>query len=121
MKLVPANPPRRRYRKARSFEAEIVQLRVDGYTLEEIRESLASVGVQVSLSTVSREARRTEKAAMFKAALDERPAAVSPPVISPQPPSGSVVARPDPSPKEVAEAFVDRQITNPLFRAKDRS
>ena len=58
MKLAPKHPPGRQTRKARAFEAEIRQLRAEGYTFESIRAALADAGVQVSRSTVQREAAR---------------------------------------------------------------
>jgi hypothetical protein len=51
-------PPGRITRKTRDFEAEIVQLRAQGYTLEAIRQALAGAGVHVSINTVRREAIR---------------------------------------------------------------
>lgn len=60
MGLVPPHPPGRLSRKARAFEADIAQLRSQGYTLESIRQALAAAGIQVSLSTVWREASRSK-------------------------------------------------------------
>jgi hypothetical protein len=56
--LNPANPPGRQTRKARAFEADIRQLRAQGYTFQAIKETLARSGVLVSKSTVQREAGR---------------------------------------------------------------
>ena len=67
MNLVPVRPPGPNARKARAFVAEIARLRAQGYTFEAIREALAGAGVDVSNSTVQREAAR--------AAADHRTAA----------------------------------------------
>jgi hypothetical protein len=56
--LTPADSPGRQTRKARAFEADIRQLRAQGYTFQAIKETLAKSGVQVSKSTVQREAGR---------------------------------------------------------------
>jgi len=58
VKLAPLVPPGRITRKARDFGAEIVQLRAQGHTLDAIRHALAGAGVQVSISTVRRDATR---------------------------------------------------------------
>lgn len=125
MKLAPQQPPGRITRKARSFEAEIVQLRAQGYTLEAIRQALADAGVRVSISTVRREANRaaapnpiTATGASAPGAFpssprgsttDEAPAAVASHAAPPERPSG----------KEIAEAFVRTKSANPLIRAKE--
>jgi hypothetical protein len=56
VRLIPKDPPGRANRKARSFALEIVRLRSEGYTCNAIRIALAEIGVDVSLSTVQREA-----------------------------------------------------------------
>jgi len=58
MQTDPEAPAGRPNRKARAFEAEIVRLRAEGYSCVVIREALADVGVNVSVSTVWREAAR---------------------------------------------------------------
>jgi len=59
MRLTPLQPPGRITRKARAYEADIARLRSQGYTLEAIRQALADAGIDVSLSTVWREALRS--------------------------------------------------------------
>ena len=128
MQLVPTRPPGSNARKARAYAAEIAQLRAQGYTFEAIREALAGVGVHVSNSTVQREVARA--AGLRSSAA---PAAGRCPVNRPEPPSSAPVAsgRPvslqGPSPtadclsaREIAEAFVSSQSTNPLIRAKEQ-
>ena len=61
MRLNPKHPPGRVNRKARAFEPEIARLRSEDYTCEAIRAALADIGVDVSLSTVQREAARAKR------------------------------------------------------------
>ncbi len=126
MKLDPTEPPGRATRKARHFEDGIVQLRAQGYTLDAIRRALASVGVQVSISTVRREANRhavsTLKAALGVAAhecLDRVPPLDPAACAARQAPLTSVAPADGASGKDHAEAFLRSQITNPLLRAKE--
>ena len=112
MKLAPKHPPGRRTRKARVFEAEIRQLRAEGYTFESIRAALADAGVQVSRSTVQREAARQTLDAAAEGADGAARNADTP--MKRQPPEP---ARAEPlSGKDIAEAFVRNRITNPLIR-----
>ena len=119
-------PPGRITRKARDFEAEIVQLRAQGYTLVAIRRALAGAGVHVSISTVRREANRHAAANPVAAATSNTPGVrpPSPPQASATSvaPAGLVITAALPeqrSGKEIAEAFVRNQSTNPLIRAKE--
>lgn len=127
MKLTPTEPPGRITRKARHFEAEIAQLRAQGYTLAAIRRSLAAAGVDVSISTVRREANR-QSAPALGSSLKPNPAAVPP--SSPTGTTATTTAatalfspgQPDPpSAKDLAEAFARSKSTNPLVRAKEHS
>ena len=116
MKLAPKHPPGRRTRKARAFEAEIRQLRADGYTFEAIRAALADAGVHVSRSTVQREAARQTLGVAAEgengtARNADTPTKRRPPV------PGLAPARTEPlSGKDIAEAFVRNRVTNPLIR-----
>jgi biotin operon repressor len=116
MKLAPKHPPGRRTRKARAFEAEIRQLRAAGYTFESIRAALADAGVQVSRSTVQREAARQALDAAAEGADGAARSADTP--MKRQPPEPALAAaRAEPlSGKDIAEAFVRNRITNPLIR-----
>ena len=126
MKLIPIRPPGPNARKARAFAAEIWQLRARGYTFEAIREALAAVGVNVSNSTVQREANRHAAPNPVAAAVADAPG-----VLPPSPPQASATsvapaglvntaALPERrSGKEIAEAFARNQSTNPLIRAKE--
>ena len=120
-------PPGRLTRKARDFEAEIVELRAQGYTLQAIRQALAGAGVHVSISTVRREATRHAAPRPIEApALAyvpgvrlPSPLPVSP--VSVVPPRSLDTAAPAErlSGKDIAEAFALSQSTNPLIRAKE--
>jgi hypothetical protein len=119
MKLEPKHPPGRRTRKARAFEAEIRQLRAEGYTFESIRAALADAGVHVSRSTVQREADRQafdaaaggEDSATRNASNANMPTRRRPPVPALAPAQAEPL-----SGKDIAEAFVRNRITNPLIR-----
>ena len=116
MKLAPKHLPGRRTRKARAFEAEIRQLRAEGYTFEVIRAALADAGVHVSRSTVQREAARQ---ALDAAAEGEGGAARNADTPTERRPNVPALAPPRAEPlsgREVAEAFVRNRITNPLIR-----
>ena len=126
MKLAPLQPPGRITRKARDFEAEIVQLRAQGYTLEAIRQALAGAGVNVSISTVRREANRHAAPSLGGAAGANAPSVrPAPPHLARATtvaPAGSVnstgMAK-QATGRDLAEAFVRTQSTNPLIRAKE--
>ena len=126
MKLAPMQPPGRITRKARDFEADIVQLRAQGYTLEAIRQALAAAGVQVSISTVRREANRPTAPMVGAASNADAPSTLP---VAPSPAHATTVApavlvntagmAAQLSGKDLAEAFVRTQSTNPLIRAKE--
>jgi hypothetical protein len=121
--LNPSDPPGRVNRKARAFEAEIVRLRSEGYTCEAIRSAIAKTGVDVSLSTVQREAARCSKrlsrvvpkASSFVATGDV-PAAPAAATCA----SSSLVGDPRTG-KEIAAAFFEKRISNPLLRDRSNS
>ena len=126
MKLAPLVPPGRITRKARDFGAEIVQLRAQGYTLDAIRQALGGAGVQVSISTVRREASRHAVQTAVVARITQTH--VAPPARRVEAPATSVAplgaAGPtgpteQPTGRDLAEAFMRTQSTNPLIRAKE--
>lgn len=135
MKLAPTEPPGRITRKARHFEAEIAQLRAQGYTLAAICRSLAAAGVHVSISTVRREANRQAAPVPIAplrahpaAVLSTSPTVISVPIAAPATAATAATAAaatlsaglPDPpSAKDLAEAFARSKSTNPLVRAKE--
>lgn len=130
--LIPTQPPGRVTRKARHYVAQIVRLRDQGYTLETIQQALAAVGVQVSISTVRREALRPVPPPSWPVAepIPSPSPARSPPP-SPAPRAADVSARNASSPissvagtssaKDLADAYVRSRSTNPLVRAKEHS
>ena len=129
--LAPTGPPGRRTRKARAFTAEIRQLRDQGYTFEAIRAALAHAGVQVSSSTVRREA---IKSAAQKRGGHAEPTATS--ALGSPPPPGAAdgamapaataghgtagLANPSRG-KASAEAFFSRHHSNPLLPPRETS
>jgi hypothetical protein len=127
VKLVPPGPPGRITRKARDFEADIVQLRAQGYTLDAIRQALEAAGVRVSISTVRRESLRRGRTApasqaTFPKSMADLPAAVSQDAAPVAAPNGSVNAAPAAwlKGRDVAEAYMRDLVTNPLYRAKEK-
>jgi hypothetical protein len=116
VQLNPKHPPGRVNRKARAFEPEIARLRSEGYTCESIRAALADIGVDVSLSTVQREAARCLKR---RSSFVVKEAAVAStkndPAATPRAPALSVLAGDPRTGKEIAEAFVGKRYTNPLL------
>ena len=117
MHLIPKHPPGRSNRKARAYAAEIARLRTEGYTFEAIRSTLADTGVQVSLSTVQREAARSMRRTLV---ADDRQThhtpiqRVPPPAlpINAPPALGTEPRRA----REIAAEFMAKHITNPLVR-----
>ncbi len=120
MRLNPKHPPGRVNRKARAFEPEIARLRSEGYTCEAIRAALADIGVDVSLSTVQREAARSKCRSLGMArgmtivSTAHVPAATSSPTRA-----LSVLAGDPRTGKEIAEDFVGKRYTNPLLRDRN--
>ena len=121
MNLTPKLPPGRANRKALAFAAEIHRLRVAGYSFEAIRLALLEAGVTVSRTTVKREAaiRRTTTPAPQGHAAQ--------PSTAPAPSgAGAVVVAPasfagdSRSGREIAEAFMAGQVSNPLMRERNR-
>lgn len=105
------------------YASEIGRLRALGYTLEAIREALAEVGIQVSKSTVQREASR--QALPGQPLSRERPDSSSDLATGragPEPVASHPTASCPDGPrsgKEIAEAFVRQRITNPLLRKQE--
>lgn len=120
MYLTPKLPPGRANRKALAFVAEINRLRAAGYSFEAIRLALLDAGVHVSRTTVKREAARglatattTQHGHLLKTAVPMAPAGVADEV------STSVSFAGDArSGKEIAEAFMNRRVNNPLMQER---
>ena len=121
MRLNPKHPPGRADRKARAFESEIARLRAEGYTCESIRAALADIGVDVSLSTVQREAARCLKP---RSSFVVKEAALASTKNDPATDTSrtralSVLVGDPRTGKEIAEAFVGKRHTNPLLRNRN--
>ncbi len=127
--LLPTQAPGRLTRKARHYVAQIIGLRDQGYTLEAIQQALAAVGVQVSISTVRREAMRPLPLTSWPVAGPG--AAPSAAHVAPPPPPAAPVSNAESSKtagvpasangKDFAAAYAHSKSTNALTRAKERS
>lgn len=123
--LTPPQPPGRVTRKARAFEAEISRLRAQGYSLDAIRQALAAAGVLVSISTVRREALRSAPATSTVSATHLNLPSHAPAAIQQAPARHSRRAEPAFAQgtsgactgHEVAKAWMETCIANPLLRA----
>jgi hypothetical protein len=119
VRLTPPKPPGRLSRKALTFESEIRRLRLDGHSIEAIRQALSDAGLVVSRSTVKREVARCAKqpstdarSPITVAAPDQR---------DPRPTTSNAVpafANDPRTSKEIAEQFVNGRTTNPLLKAR---
>jgi len=116
VRLIPKDPFGRVNRNARAFETEIAKLRAEGYTCQAIRTALIDVGVQVSLSTVQREAIRSSSIRRLATAsvAVARSETVRAPSLAYSPPE--LVSEPRTS-KEIAAEFVSKRI-NRLLRER---
>jgi len=118
MRLTPKDPPGRVNRKARAFETEIVRLRAEGYTCEAIRRALHDIGVEVSLSTVQREAARLpgrQPSAAGRAAADSERMRTPSPLARDN--TSAFVGDPRTA-KQIAAEFVSKRINNRLLRER---
>ena len=111
MQPIPKHPPGRSNRKARAYAADIARLQTEGYTLEAIRLALADAGLQVSLSTVQREAARPTRRVL---GTDDRQVHRTPiqRVAPPDPPIKAPVSlgtAPRPAKEIAAEFMADRK------------
>lgn len=122
MTLAPKLPPGRANRKALEFSVDIHRLRNAGYTFSAIRVALLDAGINVSLSTIKREAARRQTSAMC---MQQTGDAQRPPLATVR-----MAAYPDattPRPlvpqgaggREIAEAFFNAHPSNPLVRTKE--
>jgi hypothetical protein len=119
MKLEPKRPPGRPNRKAIFFEAEIARLRSEGYPCQAIWEALLDAGLALSLSAVKREVARLGKrtdvarrSARASALTTVQVSQFQAPVSSPPGTTSS------PSGKDVAAAWMQDHISNPLLQAR---
>ena len=118
MTLTPRRPPGRPNRKALAYESEIARLRLAGYSCKAIWELLVAEGLQLSLSSVKREVARIarrRRPASSHLALTPTPTPQVAPRAAASAPASVDLSLTGP---EVAKAWMERQITNPLIRAR---
>ena len=121
MTLEPKLPPGRANRKALRFSVDICRLRNAGYTFSAIRLALLDAGVDVSLTTVKREAaRQGSDATAARPIGDEQQVLSAPVAIAGAPATSSTRAR-GASGREIAEAFFNANPSNPLLPTKESS
>jgi len=132
MDLTPKLPPGRANRKALAFAAEIHRLRAAGYSFEAIRLALREAGVDVSRTTVKREAAKMP--AVAPAARQCHAPQLPPPLPTSAPTVLATLQEPagtSPVPgsyvgdsrsgKEIVDAFMQGRITNPLMQERTRN
>ena len=119
MKLEPKRPPGRPNRKALFFEAEIAHLGSEGYPCQAIWEALLDAGLTLSLSAVKREVARLRKSAGATHRIAPATSFTSLQASALQAPASSSASTTSlPPGRDVAVAWMERQITNPLIRAR---
>ena len=121
MTLEPKLPPGRADRKALRFSVDIRRLRNAGYTFSAIRMALLDAGVDVSLTTVKREAARQGSDATVVRHIGDEQQVLSAPVAIAGTPATSSTRAQSASGREIAEAFFNANPSNPLLPAKERS
>ena len=121
MTLEPKLPPGRANRKALRFSVDIRRLRNAGYTFSAIRMSLLDAGVEVSLTTIKREAARQGSDPMVARRIGAEQHAPSAPVAIAGVPATSSSGARGASGREIAEAFFTANPSNPLFSTKESS
>ena len=119
MKLEPKRAAGRPNRKALAFEAEIARLRSEGYPCEAIWEALLDAGLRLSLSAVKREVARLRKSAGATRRIAPATSFTSLQASALHAPASSSASTTSfPPSRDVAVAWMERQITNPLIRAR---
>ena len=124
MTLAPKLPPGRANRKALQFVVDIHRLRDAGYTFSAIQVALLDAGINVSLTTIKREASQSETSHMPSQPLGVAQRPLTPPVVMAACPDATKPrpsALPGASGREVAEAFFATHPSNPLFPIKETS
>lgn len=121
MTLEPKLPPGRANRKALRFSVDIRRLRNAGYTFSSIQMALLDAGVEVSLTTIKREAARQGSDPMVARQIGtEQQVPPSPVAIAGVPATSPSSAR-GASGREIAEAFFNANPSNPLLPTKERT
>lgn len=118
MSLQPKLPPGRANRKALSFSVDIRRLRDAGYTFSAIQMALLEAGVEVSLTTIKREAaRRGPNPTVHRWYGSEENLPSDPPTVAGVPAASSPLPQGGTG-REVAEAFFNANPSNPLLPPK---
>jgi hypothetical protein len=121
MTLEPKLPPGRANRKALRFSVDIRRLRNAGYTFSAIRMALLDAGVDVSLTTIKREAARQGSDPMVARRMCTGQHAPSAPLAGAGIPATSSSSARGASGREIAEAFFNANPSNPLLPTKETS
>jgi hypothetical protein len=121
MTLEPKLPPGRANRKALRFSVDICRLRNAGYTFSAIRRALLDAGVEVSLTTIKREAARHGSDATVVRRIGDEQQAPSAPVATAGAAAKSSTRARGASGREIAEAFFNANPSNPLLPTKESS
>lgn len=119
MSIEPKLPPGRANRKALRFSVDIRRLRNAGYTFSAIQMALLEAGVEVSLTTIKREAaRQGPNPTVHRWHGSEKYLPSDPPAIAGVPAASSSLSRGGTG-REVAEAFFNANPSNPLLPPKE--
>jgi hypothetical protein len=121
MTLEPKLPPGRANRKVLRYSVDIRRLRKEGYTFSAIRMALLDAGVEVSLTTIKREAARQGSDSVVARRIGTEQQILSAPVAIAGVPVTSSPSTRGASGRDVAEAFFNAHPSNPLFPAKETS
>lgn len=121
MTLEPKLPPGRANRKALRYSVDIRRLRMAGYTFSAIRMALLDAGVEVSLTTIKREAARQGSDSMGARRIETEQQVPSAPVAVAGAPVTAPPSTRGASGREIAAAFFDANPSNPLFPTKETS
>jgi hypothetical protein len=119
MTLIPKLPPGRANRKALQFAGDIRRMRKSGYTFSAIRIALLDAGVEVSLTTIKREAARQGGPDRSERLIGHDQQVPLEPVASLEIPSTLPSHARSTSGREIAEAFFSAHPCNPLFPTKE--
>lgn len=129
MALTPKLPPGRSSRKALAYADEIQRLRASGYSFDAIRRALLDAGLDVSLTTVKREAAKRPVATQTAPLCTAPSAATSAHAAAPEPSQllhAPVAGTTSPasfagdarSGREIVDAFMQGRSSNPLMRQR---
>jgi hypothetical protein len=119
MQLLPNNPPGRANRKALRFSDDIRRLRAAGYTFSAIRLALRDAGIDVSLTTLKREAARQESEGRIPQRIDTEPQRPAAPAARAGVAVPLVSSARGTTGRDIAEAFFQAHPSNPLFPTQE--